>query len=103
MLVPTVRFPHCNHGLKDVVPGLLFHHHFIREHAAVPADVGEGASFLAVRVTEPGAGVADDVEATIRIDNLTVAAGLVVGTGPVHGAVVLSYVEIDRPGPKSIG
>ena len=36
---PTVVLADLDHGGEDVVPSLLLHEHFIREHAAVPADV----------------------------------------------------------------
>ena len=49
-------------------------------------------------VLEPEGGALGDVEFAVRVVGLAVAAGLVVGAAPVHGAVVLRDVEIDGPG-----
>jgi len=37
------------HG-QNIVPGLLFHHYFIGEHATVPADVLEGLGQLTIAI-----------------------------------------------------
>ena len=54
--------PYFDHGGEDVVPGLLFGHDFVGEHAAVPADVFEFFGEVAFFVAEPEAGDVGDVE-----------------------------------------
>jgi hypothetical protein len=34
--------PYLDQGCKDIVPGLLFHHHLVGEHAAIPANMLKG-------------------------------------------------------------
>ena len=53
--------PHLDHRRQNVVPRFLFHHHVVREHATVPADVFEFLRHLAVVVAHPVTGVAGDV------------------------------------------
>ena len=54
-----------SHRGQDVVPCFRLDHHFVRKHAAVPADVLEFFGDLAVVVPHPVAGVARDVELAV--------------------------------------
>src|SRR5690242_1650612 len=87
--VPAVRLAYRDHGFQNVVPGLRIGHHRIGKHAAVPANVGEGASHLAPIVAHPGACVANDVQLSLRIEGLTVPPRLVMRTGAADGSVIL--------------
>src|SRR5215212_2796909 len=62
LCIPTVLLAHLDHRGQDVVPRLLLHHHVVGEHAAVPADVLDGAGRAAGFVFEPVAGDFGDVE-----------------------------------------
>ena len=81
-------------------PGFGFFEDVVREHAAVPADVFHPAFG---GVLEPVSGASGDVEFSVRIVDLAVAAGLVVGAGAVNGAVVLGDAEIDGPRAQGVG
>ena len=70
--------PYLDQRGKDVVPGLLFHHDFIGEHAAIPTDVLEGLGQFSLLVTEPEACMFGDIQFAIRIQCLAMAAGFVV-------------------------
>src|SRR5258706_12876663 len=94
---------HLHHRAQDVVPGLLFHHDVIGEHAAVPADVFDGFGEVALVVAEPVAGVFGDVEFAGGVVGHAVAGGLVVGAAAVDGAVVLGDVEVEHPGAEGGG
>src|SRR4051794_22963256 len=61
-LPPPMLIPHLHHHPQDVVPRLRLHHHFVGEHAAVPADVPQPLHGMAGAVLEPEAGVLRDVE-----------------------------------------
>src|SRR5207302_10141297 len=100
---PAVLVSHFDHGGEDVVPGLLFGHDFVGEHAAVPADVFEFFGEVAFVVAEPEAGDVGDVELAGGVGGHAMAAGFVVGAGAVDGAVVLGDVEVDRPWPQGRG
>src|SRR5215207_9574104 len=100
---PAVGIPDIDHRAQDVVPGLLIQHRLIGEHAAVPADVLVGAGRLAGFIAHPEPSVVDDIEPPVRVVYRAMAAGLVVRAGAEDGAVVLSDVEIDRPGTERGG
>jgi len=89
-----------DHGFEDGVPCVGFFQRGVWEHAAVPADVFDAA---VGGVLEPVAGAFCDVEFAIRVIGGAVFAGLVVVTGTVHFAVVLSDVEIDGPRAELVG
>ena len=59
--------------------------------------------YFAVLIAQPITGVARNVELAARVGGLTVTARLVVRAGAVYRAVVLGYVEIDRPGAQGVG
>jgi len=59
--MPPMILPHLDHRSQNVVPCFLFHHHVVREHAAVPADVFEFLRHFAGVVAHPITGVAGDV------------------------------------------
>src|SRR5512137_362886 len=101
--MPAVVLANLDHGGEDVVPGLLLHQRVVREHATVPADVLQLFGDLAFAVAEPVAGVADDIEFTLRIGGKAVAAGLLVRAGTKDTAVVLRDVEVDRPRAERVG
>src|SRR5690349_13576566 len=77
-LVPAVRVAHCEHEPENVGPGLGVVHDGIREHAAVPADMLEGARRMAAVIAHPRACVTHDIEFPVGVEWLTVAAGLIV-------------------------
>src|SRR5579885_705822 len=103
LFVPPVGRAHGDHDGENVVPGLLVHHHGIGEHAAVPADVPEGAGRLPVFAADPEAGVADDIKLAVGIVRQAVVAGFVVRAGAFHGGVVLGHLEVDDPGAPGGG
>ena len=76
------------------------HHRGVREHAAIPADVLEGARRLSAVVAHPEAGVAGDIQLAVRIVRQAMTAGLVVRSRAFDGRVVLRHVEIDGPRPQ---
>src|SRR5690348_7923386 len=98
--VPSVGVADRDHDAEHVVPRLGIEHGGVGEHAAVPADVLEGAGRLAGVVAHPGAGVAHDIELAVGVAGLAVAAGLVVRTRAFDGPVVLRHVEVDGPRTK---
>src|SRR5260370_37023531 len=95
--VPPMRVAHPNHRAEYILPGLGVEHHGIGEHAAVPADMLDGACGFAVRAAQPGAGVADDIEFAVGVGGRAMAAGLGVRAGAVDGAAVLRDAAIDGP------
>ena len=92
-----------DHGGKNVAPGPLIHHHAVGEHAAIPADVLEGAGSLALIVPHPVARVMHNVEFAAGIVGKTMASGLIMRSRPFHCGIVLGDVEINRPGSKGAG
>src|SRR6266487_6452006 len=52
-VAPPVLVANGDHGAENVVPRLLLHHHFVGEHAAVPADVQEGLGEVLLFVAQP--------------------------------------------------
>src|SRR5947208_101031 len=56
-LLPPMRIPDRAHRREDAVPRLRFHHDFVGEHAAVPADVFDLAGHVAVAVAQPKPGM----------------------------------------------
>src|ERR1035441_8848862 len=48
MLVPSVRVAHLNHRVEHVLPRLGLEQDGVGEHAAIPADVFDGAGGLAI-------------------------------------------------------
>src|SRR5215207_5115340 len=100
---PAVRIPDVDHRAQDLVPGLWLQHGAIGKHTAVPADVLIGPRRLAGLIAHPEPGVVDDIEPPVRVVHRAVAAGLVVRTRAKDCAVVLGYVEIDRPGTERGG
>jgi hypothetical protein len=77
LTVPTMMIPHLDQGGQDIVPGLLFHHHFIGEHTAVPTDMLKGLGEFSFFIPEPEAGMFGNVELAVGIQCLTVPSGLV--------------------------
>src|SRR5271166_2114789 len=102
LLAPAVRVAHLDHHAEDVVPRLLARHDFVREHAAVPADVTEGPGERAVLVPKPVTRVVDDIELAVGIVDRAVPPGLVVRPGPFHRGVVLRDMKIDSPGTQRL-
>src|ERR1035437_7991540 len=103
MSAPPVRVAHRNHDAEHVLPGLGVEHDGVGEHAAIPADMFDGARGFAIRAAQPGARVADDIEFAVGVVGRAVAAGLVVRARAFDGAIVLRDVEIDHPGAQSGG
>ena len=95
--IPSVRSAHGNHGGKDVVPRLLIHHHAIGEHAAVPANMLEGAIGLACIILHPITRVAHNIELAARMIRKAMASCFVMRSRSLYGGVVLGDVKIDRP------
>ena len=54
-------------------------------------------------VLEPVGGGTGDIELAVRIVGEAMAAGFIVGTGAMHGAVVLGDVEIEGPRAQRVG
>src|SRR6185436_13924968 len=102
-LTPSVRVPHCNHRRQNAVPGLGFHHHGVREHATIPADMSKSPRQLSVRAMQPVTRMVGDAQLAIWIIRKTVMSSLVVCSGPFDRGIVLSYVKINGPGPKRLG
>ncbi len=92
-----MSIPHGDHRCENIVPGLLLHHHRVREHAAIPTDVLDGASKSAIFTVEPITGVVLDGEFAVGIDRQTMMAGFIVSAGAFDGGIVLRDVEINRP------
>src|SRR6218665_2699801 len=80
-------FVDLDHRAEDRVPGFLLLERLVREHAAVPTDVLDAAL---VGVLEPVGRGFRDIEFAVRIIGRAMTAGLVVRSGAVDGAVVLS-------------
>ena len=55
-------FTHRNHNAQDVVPRLRFAHNGIREHTAIPTDVLERPSDIALVIAHPGSSITHDVD-----------------------------------------
>src|SRR5258706_16366953 len=94
---------HLHHRAQDVVPGLLFHHDVIGEHAAVPAYVFDGFGEVALVVAEPVAGVFGDVGFAGAVVGHAEAAGLGEWAAAVAGAAVLGVVEGEQRGAQGGG
>src|SRR3954469_17794786 len=88
------------HSSKDIIPGLLTHHHVICKHATIPADMFEGFGKLSIFVTKPVARIMNDVKFTVWISSLAMTASFVVRARAKHGAVVLGNVKIYCPRAK---
>src|SRR5580698_7503242 len=78
---PAMRVADRDHHAQNVLPGLGIEHDRIRKHAAVPTDVLERARRLPVVASHPRAGVAHNIEFTVGVRRLAMAAGFVVRTG----------------------
>src|ERR1035438_5475778 len=74
--IPAVCFADSDHGGKDVVPGFGIHHHIVREHTAVPTNVPEGPSWLALIVAHPVARVTDNVKFAVGVARKAMTSGL---------------------------
>jgi hypothetical protein len=61
LFFPSVGFTDRYHRAQDGIPGLLFQHHLIREHATVPTNVFERFRQSPLLVPEPVPGVSRDV------------------------------------------
>src|ERR1043166_1328235 len=94
---------HLDHGGEDVIPGLLFHHDFVREHAAIPADVLELFGHFALVVAHPVAGIASYVEFAVGVGRQAMAAGFVMTAGSLDRGVILGHMKVNRPWPQGSG
>ncbi len=99
-LLPSVGIAHGEHGSQNVIPGFRTLHGFVREHAAIPADVLHGPGYLTVVVAQPESGITHDIETAIGVMRQAVVAGLIMRTGAFDRAVILGDVEINGPGPQ---
>ena len=88
---------------QNIAPRLRAHHHGIREHAAVPADMFESASRSCRCHRASRNPHLDDIHLAVRIVGQAVASGLIVRARAFDRAVVLSDVKIDRPGAQCVG
>src|SRR5271165_4139946 len=61
LFFPSVRFTDRDHSSENGIPGLLFQHHVICKHAAVPTDMLEGLRQFPLIVPKPIAGIPGDV------------------------------------------
>ncbi len=57
LLSPAVRVANGDHRRQDVIPCFRFHHHRIRKHAAIPANMAEVPGQFSVRAMKPIAGM----------------------------------------------
>ena len=69
--------PYFDQGSKDIIPGLLFHHDSIREHAPIPANMVEGFGQFTLVITQPESRMMCDIKLAIRISHLAVTPRLV--------------------------
>jgi len=69
-----MRIAHFDHRTQNIIPGLLLHHHRIREHATIPADVVEGFCELTFIIAQPEAGVMRHIKLAIRVTDLAVTS-----------------------------
>src|SRR6476660_6261583 len=76
-LFPSMRFPDRYHRLQNGVPGFLFQHHFVGEHATIPANVLEGLRQFPLVVPKPVAGGLCNIQLSVWIIGQTVAPRLV--------------------------
>src|SRR3954468_22900079 len=100
LFFPAVSVANGDHGAEDVVPRLRFHQGFVREHAAIPANVVEAAMRLAIFTAQPVAGVFHDVDLAVGCFGQAMASGFVVTTGAEDFTIVLCNMEVDRPWPQ---
>src|SRR5205809_7436854 len=77
--MPAVSVTYGNHRSQNVVPGVLLHHDFVWEHAAIPANVAKGFGKAPVFPVQPIASVMRDRQLAVRIIRQTMMAGFVVG------------------------
>ena len=70
-------FANLDHRGKNVIPGLLPHQRFIREQAAIPADMLRLLRDLAFLIAQPGARIAAYIQLAVGIGGKAVLAGLV--------------------------
>ena len=96
-----MSFANCDHRSQDVIPRLGFHHDFIGEHAAIPAQVAAGLGQLPILLTQPVTGHFDNINLPIWIIGQTVTSGLVMRTRTLDGGIVLGNVKVDSPWPQS--
>src|SRR5271165_35161 len=61
LFFPSVRFTDRDHSSENGIPGLLFQHHVICKHAAVPTDMLEGLRQFPLIVPKPITGIPGDV------------------------------------------
>src|SRR5688500_13786108 len=97
LLMPSMHLTHLDHGGKDIIPGFLLHHDFIRKHASIPTDVFEGLGQLPILIAQPVACIGSNVKFAIGIGSLAVASGLIVRPGAKYRSVILGNVEINSP------
>ena len=102
LILPAVGIADVDHRFEDGVPSVGVFECGVGEHAAIPADVLDAASWI-VSVFEPVAGAFCDVEFAVWIIGKAMLAGLVMAAGAVHFAVVLGHVEVDGPGAEGGG
>ena len=92
-------FPHLHHRPQNIIPRRLLHHFLIRKHASIPADVLEFLRHIAVRIPHPETRDMRDVQFPRRIVRHAMTAGFIVRPRPMHRAVVLRHMKINRPRP----
>ena len=71
----VAHFDECR---QDIIPGLLFQHNIIGEHAAIPADVLKRLGEFAIFIAKPVSCVAGDIEFAVGIEGLAMSAGFIV-------------------------
>ena len=68
-----------DHRGENMIPGLLFHHDCIGEHAAVPTDMADGFGKAPIVSVKPVTGMVSNGEFTVRIIGQTMMARFVMG------------------------
>ena len=92
-----MRVADGDHRGKDVAPGPWIRHHAVGEHAAVPADVLEGAGSIALIVPQPVARVTHNVEFAVGIVGQSAELPKwMVAIDPGLGSSPLEAIENDR-------
>jgi hypothetical protein len=63
---------------QDIIPGLLFQHDIIGEHATIPADMLKGFGEFSVFIAQPISRMSGNIQFTIGVNGLAVSAGFIV-------------------------
>jgi hypothetical protein len=68
---------HFDQCCEDIIPGLLFQHDIIWEHATIPADMLKGFGEFSVFIAQPITCMSGNIQFTVGVKRLTMSTGFI--------------------------